>query len=59
MHIYLQIRILFMIFFLCGPFLVFIEFVTILLLFLFFGGKAYGILASLEGSELAPPAVEG
>ena len=37
----------------------FIEFVTILLLFLCFGGKAYGILASLEGSELAPPAVEG
>ena len=43
-------------------FKVFIEFVTILLLFLcfdFFGCKACGILAPQPGIEPTPPAVEG
>ena len=43
-------------------FKVFIEFVTILLLFFmfwFFGGEACGILAPRPGIEPAPPALEG
>jgi len=46
--------------FLCGQFFkVFIEFVTILLLFWVFGHKAYVILAPWPGIESAPFALEG
>ena len=41
-------------------FKVFIEFVTtLLLLFMFFGCEACGILASQPGIEPVPPALEG
>ena len=40
-------------------FKVFIEFVTVLLLFWFFGREACGILAPRPGIEPAPPALEG
>ena len=40
-------------------FKVFIEFVTILLLFWFYGHKACGILAPQPGIEPAPAALEG
>ena len=45
------------IFFLCGPFLVFIEFVIILLLcfmFWFFGYESYGISAPQPGIKPTP-----
>ena len=49
-------------FFLCRPFLVFIEFVTVLFLFYVltcFGCEACGILATLPGIKPTPPALEG
>ena len=46
-------------FFFFTIFKVFIEFVTILHLFWFLGGKACGILAPWPGIEPAPPALEG